>query len=59
MDKKKRLKRIESLKNQIEKHKEKIESYQGKKDYLIKYWEKEIENFESEIIEEIEKLDED
>jgi hypothetical protein len=42
MDKKKRLKKIESLKKQKEKHREKIDSYKGKNDYLLDYWEKEI-----------------
>ena len=58
MDKKKRLKKIESLKKQKELHKQKIESYSGKKDYLIDYWEKEIERFDAEIQEEAEKLNE-
>lgn len=59
MDKKKRLKKIESLKKQRELHKEKISSYSGKKSYLIEYWEKEVERFDSEISEEKRKLDED
>ena len=58
MDKKKRLKKIESLKKQKELHRQKIDSYRGKKDYLIDYWEKEIERFDEEIQEEVEKLDE-
>ena len=59
MDKKKRLKKIESLKKQKEKHKEKIASYSGKKSYLIEYWEKEIERFDNEILDESKKLEDD
>ena len=51
-------KRIESLEKQREKHREKIDSYKGKKDYLTDYWEKEIERFDAEISEERRKLDE-
>jgi len=58
MDKNKRLKRIESLKKQKEKHKEKIDSYDGKNLYVIGYWKKEIERFDEEISEEERKLDE-
>lgn len=58
MDKKKRLRKIESLKKQKELHKQKIEFYSGKKDYLTDYWEKEIERFDAEIQEETRKLDE-
>jgi hypothetical protein len=58
MDKKKRLKKIESLKKQKEKHRGKIDSYKGKNPYLIAYWEKEIERFDAEISEEMRKLDE-
>ncbi|MEK6896320.1 MAG: hypothetical protein AABX12_02570 [Nanoarchaeota archaeon] len=56
MDKKKRLKKIESLKKQVEKHKQKISSYAGRKSYLIEYWEKEIRGFEDEIAEEESKM---
>ena len=58
MDKKKRLKKIESLKKQKEKHKEKINSYEGKNPYVIEYWEKEIKRFDDEISEETKKLEE-
>jgi vacuolar-type H+-ATPase subunit I/STV1 len=58
MDKKKRLKKIESLEIQIEKHKEKLKSYEGKNYTLADYWEKEIEQFEEAIEEEKDKLDE-
>ena len=57
MDKKKRLKKIESLKKQVEKHRQKINSYAGKKEHLIKYWEKEIRGFEEEIVEERKNLE--
>ena len=49
MDKKKRLKKIESLEKQIEKHKQKINIYTGKDYALLDYWKKEIERFEAEI----------
>lgn len=49
MDTKKRLKKIESLRKQIKKHKEKIASYEGKNYLLIEYWEKEVKGFEAEI----------
>lgn len=58
MDKNKRLKKIESLKKQKEKHKEKINSYEGKNPHTIEYWEKEIKRFDDEISEETNKLDE-
>ena len=56
MDKKKRLKKIESLKEQKEKHKNKINSYSGRKDHLFDYWQKEIERFDAQILEEERKL---
>jgi len=59
MDKKKRLKKIESLKKQKDIHKEKISSYKGKKTYLMEYWEKEIERFDAYILEERKKLEQD
>ncbi len=50
MGKKKKIdKAIQSLKKQIEIHKEKIASYSGKDEYLIGYWEKEIKIREDEI----------
>ncbi|HLC54422.1 MAG TPA: hypothetical protein VJK07_02210 [Candidatus Nanoarchaeia archaeon] len=57
MDKKKRLKKIESLKKQVEKHRQKIRDYDGKKKYLLEYWNKEIRGFEAEIHDEENKLD--
>ncbi len=59
MDKKKRLKKIESLKKQVEKHKQKISSYAGRKSYIIEYWEREIQGFEEEIQEENRRLKEE
>ncbi len=56
MDKKKRLKKIKSLEKQKERHKDKIESYEGRNYALLEYWEKEIERFEEDISEEKEKL---
>ena len=56
MDKKKRLRKIESLKKQVEKHRQKIKDYAGKKDFLVGYWEKEIRGFEAEINDEEDKL---
>ena len=56
MDKKKRKKKIESLKKQKEKHLEKIKEYSGKNYALVEYWKKEVEDFEKEISEEENKL---
>ncbi len=56
MDRKKRLKKIESLQKQIQKHKDKIAHYEGKNDALVDYWEKEIDGFEEQIREEEDKL---
>ena len=56
MDKKKRLKKIKSLKKQEEIHEKKIEEYGGKKDHLIPYWKGEIKRFREERKEEEEKL---
>lgn len=56
MDKKKRLKRIESLERQKEIHREKILKYGSDKWYLTEYWEKQIAEFERQIREEKEKL---
>ncbi len=58
MDKKKIKKRIEGLKKQRQIHKEKIDSYAGKKDYLKAYWEKEIARMDAEISEENRRLEE-
>jgi len=56
MDKKKRKKKIESLKKQRNRHLEKIRKYRGRNYALIDYWEKEVENFEEEIAKEERKL---
>ncbi|MEK6800551.1 MAG: hypothetical protein AABY05_01330 [Nanoarchaeota archaeon] len=39
-------KSIESFEKRTAEHKEKIKEYEGPKDYLIDYWEKEIREFE-------------
>lgn len=52
VNKKKKLKKIGSLKKRKQEHIEKIENYEGRNYALINYWEKEIENFEAEIKEE-------
>ena len=57
MDKKKRKKKIESLKKQKEKHLEKIKTYKGKNYALMDYWEKEIKDFEEEIKKEEKRLE--
>ena len=58
MGKKKKVeKAIQSLKKQIEIHKEKIASYLGKDEYLIDYWEKEIKTREDEIRKKKRKLE--
>ena len=57
MDKRKRKKKIESLKKQRDKHAKKIEMYEGKNYSLIDYWKKEIKDFEEEIKEEEKKLE--
>lgn len=49
MEKKKIEKSIESLEKQKEKHKEKIDTYEGVNYSLIDYWGKEIRRFEEEI----------
>ena len=38
MDKKKRIKKIESLKEQVKKHQQKIRDYEGNNEFLIDYW---------------------
>ena len=55
MDKKKRLKKIQSLKKQKEKHLQKIREYKGPKYTLKPYWEKQITEFERQIQEEEKK----
>jgi hypothetical protein len=46
--KKKIKKSIESFDKLIEEHEGKIKNYPGKKDYLIPYWNKQIEDFGKE-----------
>lgn len=57
MDKKKRIKKIESLKEQVKKHQQKIRDYEGNNEFLIDYWGKEISRFKDEIREEEDKLE--
>ena len=57
MDKKKRLKKIKSLEKQKLKHKDKMDSYKGKKDYLKSYWKKEIDRIDAEILDEKRELE--
>ncbi|MEK6855859.1 MAG: hypothetical protein AABX66_01735 [Nanoarchaeota archaeon] len=57
MDRKKRLKRIEGLKKQKEKHQEKIKEFSGKiPSYTLDYWSKEIARMDEEIREETRRL---
>ena len=54
---KKRIKKsIESIEKLIKEHKNKIEEYDGKKDFLIDYWKKQVEVFEREKEKEKKKL---
>jgi hypothetical protein len=54
-----REKRIKSVKEQIEKHKEKIKTEKGKKDTTKEYWQKEIdEKFVKQLEEDAEYLEE-
>ena len=55
--KKKVEKAIQSLKKQIEVHKEKIADYSGENEHLIDYWEKEIQSREDEIKKKKRKLE--
>ncbi len=55
--KKKLEKGIESLKENVEEHKQKIANYRGNKDYLKRYWEKEIEQRGKEIAKKKKKLE--
>jgi len=50
-------KSIASLKENIDEHKQKIANYQGNRDYLKRYWEKEVEQREEEIAKRKRKLD--
>ena len=57
--KKLRKKRVESVKQQIEKHEEKIEKEKGRKDTTKDYWRKEIdEKFLKQIDDDEEYLEE-
>ena len=57
--KKLRQKRIESVKGQIEEHKEKIDTEKPKKDTTKSYWQKEIdEKFVKQLEEDAEYLEE-
>lgn len=49
-------KQIQGLKEQIEKHKEKLLNEQGRKDTTHDYWRKEIEQFEEQVKEREERL---
>lgn len=59
MDKKKRLKRIKGYERAKKEHQEKIVDYEGNKEYLVPYWEGEIERLDTLIREEKRKLEED
>ncbi len=59
MEKKKRLKRIVGLERSKQEHREKIDDYEGKDEYLIPYWEGEIKRLDEKIREEKRKLEED
>ncbi len=50
-------KQIQGLKEQIEKHREKLRTEKGRKDTTHDYWKKEIENFEEQVEEREEILD--
>lgn len=56
MNPKKIAKSIGSLEKQKDKHLEKINDYDGKNEFLIDYWKKEIKQFEDKIKELKEKL---
>lgn len=57
--KKVRAKRIKALEKQIEKHQEKIETEEGRKDTTKDYWQKEIdEKFKKQLEEDEDYLDE-
>ena len=49
VSKKKLKKSIESFEERIKEHKEKIKTYSGEKNFLIEYWEKEINGFVKKI----------
>ena len=58
MGKNKKLrKRIEGLKRAREEHLQKIEEYEGGDEFLIPYWEKEIESIDGKIRDEERKLE--
>ncbi len=57
MGKNKRIKkRIEGLKRAKKEHQKKIEEYEGEDEYLVSYWEKEIENIDENILKEKRKF---
>lgn len=49
-------KSIESFEKLIEEHSKKINEYEGEKDYLKDYWEKQISTFEAEKVKQEKKL---
>ncbi len=55
-NKKKIRKSIESYDEKIKEHEEKINNHQDKEDYVIKYWEKEIDEFKRKKQEKEKKL---
>jgi len=55
-NKKKIRKSIESYDEKIKEHEEKINHHQDKEDYIIKYWEKEIDEFKRKKQEKEKKL---
>jgi hypothetical protein len=49
-------KAIQSLQRRIDEHKQKIAEYQGKNEFVMKYWEKEIETYEKQKTEKEKRL---
>ena len=49
-------KSIESFNELIQEHQKKIDDYEGPKDYLVSYWEKQIKTFEKNKEKEKDKL---
>lgn len=52
------IKRIEGLKCARKEHQDKIENYDGNNEYVVLYWEGEIERLDEKIKEEKRKLEE-
>ena len=50
-------KRIEGLKRTREEHLQKIEDYDGENEYLVPYWEREIEDIDQKISDKKRRLD--